>query len=365
MELARTTTRVEVLLAVALAATLLTRLVRRVRETRCDAFVIAFPQRSIRAPRGMSVLEAAMSQNVALAHVCGGRGRCSTCRISVVGDLSALPSPSAEEQAVLDRIRAGAGVRLACQLRPTGDVSVAPLLPADVTVEAAIRRGAAHFGNERFLVPMFVDMRGSTELAERRLPFDTVFLINRFLEAVSSAAIAAGGAPNQILGDGLLILFGLEASPAEAARQAIDCCWRIAENIAALNASLPPELATPIRFGVGAHAGHVVVGDIGYEKHAAFTAIGDAVNVASRLQELSKSFGCEAVISEDVHLKSGLNLAAFALMEAKARGRAGTLQVRCIRSAVDLKAAFCGLERRGGADPPFDRRQPIAGSEAF
>ena len=69
-------------------------------------------------------------------------------------------------------------------------------------------------GQERYLVSMFVDMRGSTKLAEKRLPFDTVFIVNRFLGAVSQAVIESGGRPNQFVGDGMLALFGLVDQPA-------------------------------------------------------------------------------------------------------------------------------------------------------
>ena len=70
-------------------------------------------------------------------------------------------------------------------------------------------------GQERYLVSMFVDMRGSTKLAEKRLPFDTVFIVNRFLGAVSQAVIECGGQPNQFVGDGMLALFGLSTGRAE------------------------------------------------------------------------------------------------------------------------------------------------------
>ena len=69
---------------------------------------------------------------------------------------------------------------------------------------------------------MFIDMRGSTRMAEKRLPFDTMFIINRFVTAVSSGIEQAGGQPNQFVGDGILALFGLDATPAAASRQAID-----------------------------------------------------------------------------------------------------------------------------------------------
>src|ERR1700693_4239505 len=76
-------------------------------------------------------------------------------------------------------------------------------------------------GQERYLVSMFVDMRSSTQLAENRLPFDTVFIVNRFLSAVSQAVIECGGQPHQFVGAGHLALFGLHTSPQIACRQAL------------------------------------------------------------------------------------------------------------------------------------------------
>ena len=135
------------------------------------------------------MLEASLINAIPHAHVCGGRGRCSTCRIRILGDLDGLPAPSAAEQAVLERVHAAPGVRLACQLRPTSDIAFVPMLSPYATTVDAYRTGAASSGIERYVVIMFVDMRGSSRLAERRLPFDTVFIINQFLNAVSHAVL--------------------------------------------------------------------------------------------------------------------------------------------------------------------------------
>jgi adenylate cyclase len=85
---------------------------------------------------------------------------------------------------------------------------VIPILPASMNASLLRKGRRMNIGKERYVVSMFVDMRGSTKLAEARLPFDVVFLINRFLAAVSQAALDAGGQPNQFIGDGTLALFG-------------------------------------------------------------------------------------------------------------------------------------------------------------
>ena len=161
-------------------------------------------------------------------------------------------------------------------------------------------------GQERYLVSLFVDMRGSTQLAEHRLPFDTVFIVNRFLGAVSQAVIECGGKPNQFVGDGQLALFGLAHEPADRLPAGAEGARPIAANVDELNQSLKHDLSDPILFGIGIHGGEVIIGDIGYRDHMVFTALGDAVNVAARLQEMTKSVGCEAIVSEEVRVTAGL-----------------------------------------------------------
>jgi adenylate cyclase len=175
--------------------------------------------RTLRVPKGLTVLEASMRNNVPHASVCGGRARCSTCRIRIIGDHSALPEPSQREAFVLARVGTNdPSIRLACQLRPTADLSFFQLFVPSLASANAHAISPARIGQERYLVSLFVDMRGSTRLAEKMLPFDTVFIVNRFLAAVSHAVIECGGRPNQFVGDGMLALFGLGSSPAVACR---------------------------------------------------------------------------------------------------------------------------------------------------
>ncbi|MGA2794619.1 MAG: 2Fe-2S iron-sulfur cluster-binding protein [Roseiarcus sp.] len=101
-------------LVATLAAIPPARLMRRWRERRRGLVRLTYPERSVQVPRGLSVLEASLRYNIPHAHVCGGRGRCSTCRIRIIGGRGELPAASAAERAVLERVRAGTGVRLAC-----------------------------------------------------------------------------------------------------------------------------------------------------------------------------------------------------------------------------------------------------------
>jgi adenylate cyclase len=317
---------------------------RTLHERRAGMINLSYGNgRTIRVPKGLSVLEASLRYQVPHASVCGGRARCSTCRIRVIGDCASLPRPSNREAFVLNRVGSDAdpAIRLACQLRPDADLSFFQIFTPQA---APTRHGPSHIGEERYLVSMFVDMRGSTRLAENRLPFDTVFVVNRFLGAVSKAVIECGGQPNQFLGDGQLALFGLATTKQIACRQALAAAGRISVHVEELNQFLKNDLREPIRFGIGIHGGEVIVGDIGYRDHMVFTALGDAVNVAARLQDMTKSLCCEVIFSDDVRTTAGVADDALSRQDVEIRGRAGPMSV-CVVAKADALSALVDDEK--------------------
>ncbi len=320
---------------------LLARGVRALNERRAGMVSLSYGNgKTVRVPKGLSVLEASLRNDVPHASVCGGRARCSTCRIRVIGDYASLPEPSMREAFVLNRVGAGAdpAIRLACQLRPEADLSFFQIFLPQTTAATLRTSSPSRIGEERYLVSLFVDMRGSTKLAEKRLPFDTVFIVNRFLGAVSQAVLECGGQPNQFVGDGQLALFGLACDPQTACRQALRAAGMISANIDELNQFLSHDLREPIRFGVGIHGGEVIIGDIGYRDHMVFTALGDAVNVAARLQDMTKNLACEVVVSEEVRITAGLAEDSLPQQEVTIRGRAEAMIVRSVAHASALSA---------------------------
>ena len=319
---------------------LLARGARAINERRRGMINLSYGNgRTVRVPKGLSVLEASLRNNVPHASVCGGRARCSTCRIRIIGDHNELPEPSQREAFVLGRVGTpDPSIRLACQLRPTCDISFFQLfLPHTMSTDGH-DSNPTRIGQERYLVNMFVDMRGSTRMAEKRLPFDTVFIVNRFLGAVSQAVLASGGMPNQFVGDGMLALFGLSTTRQEACRQALRAAAMIAANVDELNKFLEHDLREPIRFGIGINGGEVIVGDIGYRDHMVFTALGDAVNVAARLQDMTKSLACEAVVSDEVRATAGVAADALPQHDVEIRGRNEPMIVRAVADARKLPA---------------------------
>jgi adenylate cyclase len=150
--------------------------------------------------------------------------------------------------------------------------------------------------------------------------------------------IESGGRPNQFVGDGMLALFGLATSRQQACRQALKAAALIAANVDELNRFLEHDLREPLRFGIGINGGEVIVGDIGYRDHMVFTALGDPVNVAARLQDMTKSLACEAVISDEVRATAGIDADALPQQEVAIRGRNEPMIVRTVEDARMLLA---------------------------
>lgn len=292
----------------------------------------------VRIQAGMTVLEASRSAEIPHASVCGGRGRCSTCRVKILKGAAHLPIASDDEKRVLARVGASPDTRLACQLRPTAPLTVAPLLPAQAGPQQALARGDYHSGRELEIAVLFADLRDFTGLSEQRLPYDVVFLLNRYFKAMGEAVSNAGGHLDKFIGDGVMALFGVESGIAgddgkRACTQALEAARRMSLNLAELNNHLRADLNQPLRIGIGIHFGPVIVGDMGYGANQHLTAIGDTVNTASRLETATKEFSAELVISQQVAERAGLVFDVNALHQLQLRGREQTLGVLAFPTA--------------------------------
>ena len=319
-----------------LGAVLVARGVRSVRQRRRGLIRVTYPNgRRVIVPVGLSVLEVSRYARIPHASVCGGRGRCSTCRVRV-HTARPQPPPDETESRVLRRLGMPHDVRLACQLRPTSDLGVTPLLPATATAADGRPPDDFQSGREQDVVVVFADLRRFTRLAEHRLPYDVVFFLNRYFEAVGGAIQRSGGVANQYTGDGVMALFGLDVGPDEGCRQALAAAGEMVRSVATLSESLAADLPEPLRIGIGIHTGPAVVGRMGYGDAVYLTAVGDTVQVASRLEALTKDYDCELVVSETVARRAGVSIEGLPRHELTLRNRAEPLTILVVRSAVAL-----------------------------
>jgi len=213
-------------------ATLILRAVRLRLRAPQGRFAVSYAGgRTVSGSVGASILELSRDHNIPHASVCGGRGRCSTCRVQLVDPGDAVDPPSEDEALVLRRINASDGVRLACQVRPRRDVSVTLLLPPDAGPRAARNRAGVREGNERVMCILFADLRGFTKLSEDKLPYDVVFLLNRFAREMGEAIELFGG-NSWAMGSWRCLGWTVRRTPLRAMR-----CWLRAKCISGCCAS--------------------------------------------------------------------------------------------------------------------------------
>lgn len=312
---------------------------RRHNATRRAKVLYAPGERTIAVNPGDTLLDAIRRAGIRHASVCGGRGRCSTCRVRIERGDDALPSPADQERKTLDRVRAPSGVRLACQIHPTADMAVAALVKTDAGPGEDDAKTSDDHGHEVDAAFLFVDLRGSTRLSEQRLPFDVVFILNRFFAELSLALEETGGHYAQFNGDGLMAIYGLDSPPDASARAALAGAQRMFERVETLNRRLSDELSEPLRIGIGIHAGEAIVGKMGPPQSPIVSALGDTVNVAARLESLTKEFGEPLVISAEVARRAGLDTTAHAHHTVAVKGRDGGMEVIALPSAQPSQTA--------------------------
>lgn len=307
------------------------RALRRRREARGPTVRIEHPERPVSARAGQTVLEALRAAGIAHASTCGGRARCTTCRIRVGAGGRQLPLPDPLEAAALARIGAPAGVRLACQTRPVATLAISPLVAARGRPERYTPGGV--FGREREVVAMFVDLRGSTGLNEARLPYDVVFILNQFFAEMSEALKATEGHYAQFAGDGLMALYGLRSDLPTACREALRGAMEMESRLERLNERLAQELPAPLRIGIGVHCGEAIVGTMGPPSSPNLSAIGDNINIAARLEGMTKGFGCMLVVSAATLRHAGVQDIPWPSHDSPVRGRSEPVAVHAIERA--------------------------------
>ena len=289
----------------------------------------------VRAPAGPTLLEISRMKGIPHAAVCGGRARCSTCRVKVLYGLDGLGSPATAEAAVLGRIGADEDVRLACQIRPQHALEVLPLVPARTdTSTVAHAQDAYHWGVEQDVAIMFVDLRNFTGITEAQLAYDVVFLLNQYLDRASQAIRAEGGHIDKFIGDGIMAIFGMQSDLQTGSRQALKAAKRLAAMMEDLNSERGPQFKDPLRIGIGLHGGHVILGRIGAAGGggtANVTALGDVVNTASRLETENKAHDSTLAVSRTVLEAAGVDVSTYPSAEIQLRGKENFLQMHPIK----------------------------------
>ena len=321
-----------------LGITLLARAIRERVQKDTRVSVKHISGRLLDGRPGQTLLEIIRNHSIPHASLCGGRGRCTTCRVRIDEGLAGLEKPSALEQFALDRIGAAPNVRLACQTRPRLPIKIAPLMPSDLDVESEWREGGVS-GEEREVVALFVDLRGSSKISETHMPYDVLFILNRFFLEMADALTESHGHYAQFEGDGLLALYGLQRGLSQGCRDALRGAISMQTKINQLNRKLIDELEDPLRIGIGIHCGQAIVGTMGPPSSPNYSAIGDCVNAAARLEASSKELGCTLVVSDEVVHNAGAAMGQLASKQISLRGKQQSVFVYLVEDPLQIDLA--------------------------
>jgi class 3 adenylate cyclase/hemoglobin-like flavoprotein len=252
------------------------------------------------ADPNMTILDVSIAHKIPHFRECGGNGRCTTCRVRICDGIQNVSPRTQREAEVADARRWDRFTRLACQTRVSGDVTLERLIKscADVS-RVQVEEASIAPSEEKTLAVLFCDIREFTPFVDKNLAYDVVHILNRFFAAVGDAILMNNGVIHQYVGDQIIGLFGVGGDPPEkSCLDAIRAGLGMLETLKNLNAELADEFGTTLEIGVGAHFGPLIVGMMGHPNHRQFTVIGDAMNLASRIEDANKTLGTRFLVSE-------------------------------------------------------------------
>lgn len=252
-----------------------------------------------------TLLAGALRAGVSFAHACGGRAKCSTCRIWVSEGLETCHDRNKVEAAMAARLGLDDHVRLACQLRPSGPLSVRRLVidETDLMMCSQLdREVASRTGEVAKVTIFFSDIVNFTSLSERLLAYDVMYLLNRYFVQAGDIVERNGGYIDKFIGDGMMAIFGADGRP-EAALRSVNAALQSLAAVDRMKPYFKSMYDVDFDVRIGLHYGEAVIGTLGSVGHERMTAIGDVVNVASRVEAANKEAGTRFLISDALHMQ--------------------------------------------------------------
>ncbi len=277
----------------------------------------------------LTILDVSIAHKIPHVRECGGHGRCTTCRVRICDGIQNVSARTPREVEVADALRWDGFTRLACQTRVSGDVTLERLVKSSADVSRLqVEEASAAPSEERTLAVLFCDIREFTPFVDTHLAYDVVHILNRFFKAVGDAILINNGVIYQYVGDQIIGLFGVGGDPPEkSCLDTIRAGLGILAALNDLNAELSDEFGTTLEIGIGAHIGPLIVGMMGHPDHRQFSVVGEAMNLASRIEGANKTLGTRFLMSEDLFNQVPQAPVEVRRAQAELKGKHGTFQL--------------------------------------
>lgn len=260
--------------------------------------------RIIETEKGLSILQISLKNQIPHTHICFGEAQCSTCRVEILEGLENLPPRNQLEKQLAKKKGWTESIRLACQTIPEGDIKIRRLILDDYDAQIAQEESSFFIqGKLDDIVVMFVDIKDFTKFVERELPYDVVFLLNRYFNIIGDIVLVSDGYIDKFIGDSLMAIFGInkEKPTIEFCLDGVFSAIKILEKTYEFNEYLKKNFNHQLSIRIGLAYGKAVLGMFGHRKKNQYTAIGDVVNLASRLENANKKSNTNILISDSLY----------------------------------------------------------------
>lgn len=281
-----------------------------------------------------TILDVTLRAGIAHTHVCGGRARCSTCRVHVIDGLEHVTSRNAEEEALAKTLKLPADIRLACQTCTTGDITIRRAVVDELDIEIISEQfgddSGASLGREIDAAILFTDVVNYTEFAASLPAYDVVHVLNRYYRTMNDIIEKHSGVISDVAGDGILALFGVLSERENAVLDAVVSVKEMQAALVSFNEYLDQMYGWTFGIRAGVHFGSVVVGNFDTGRMRKVAAIGDAVNLASRIETANKEFGTQLLISSAAHERVASEVDAKAMEPTALKGKEGSYVLHAV-----------------------------------
>jgi adenylate cyclase len=283
--------------------------------------------KTILASPDSTILEATLNARINHMHVCGGNARCSTCRVYIMDGLSNCLPRNEKEKRLAEKLGFPQNIRLACQTKIRGNITIRRPVVDDLDVAIILKQfgnaPGTQLGQEKDLAILFTDIENYTQFAEVFPAYDVVHVLNRYYQTMNEIIVQNKGVISDVAGDGILSLFGVLEDSENPVLDAINAVQAMNRALMQFNKYLNQMYDRSFAIRAGINFGKVIVGNFDTGMMRKISAIGDAVNLASRIETANKDFGTQLLISQSAKEKIEGLVETHNMYRTRLKGKSG------------------------------------------